>query len=68
VALNSATNKIFVANEVSNTVTVIDGATTTTRSVAVGDGPLALAVNPRTNEVYVANYFAGTVTELDFSS
>ena len=55
VAVNPVTNKIYVANRGQNTVTVIDGATNTTRTVIVGIQPVALAVNPVTNKVYVAN-------------
>jgi DNA-binding beta-propeller fold protein YncE len=65
VAVNPATNKIYVANltcDVSNlpcpspgTVTVIDGATNSTATVNVGVYPYAIAVNPTTNKVYVAN-------------
>jgi len=38
-----------------NTVTVIDGATNGTATVAVGLNPMTLAVNPATNKIYVAN-------------
>ena len=55
VAVNPVTNKIYVANENSNNVTVIDGATNTTTTVAVGTFPIAVAVNPVTNQIYVAN-------------
>ena len=36
-------------------MTVIDGATNNTTSVAVGLGPGAVAVNSTTNKIYVAN-------------
>ena len=49
------TNKIYVANYDSDNVTVIDGATNATTTVAVGTNPYAVAVNPVTNKVYVAN-------------
>ena len=60
VAVNAATNKIYVANNRDNTVTVIDGATTAT--VNVGQEPDAIAVNAATNLVYVANSGDNTVT------
>ena len=61
VAVNPVTNKIYVANYSSNTVTVIDGATnSTTATVGVGVSPLAVAVNPVTNKIYVANYSSTT--------
>jgi DNA-binding beta-propeller fold protein YncE len=83
VAANSATNKIYVVNGcgdvpnchgvVPGTVTVIDGATLSTQTVAVGDGPNRGAVNPITNKIYVYNICgndptcnsAGTVTVID---
>jgi len=55
VAVNPKTNKIYVANYRSNNVTVIDGATNKTTTVAVGSGPVAMAVNQVTNKIYVAN-------------
>ena len=57
-AVNSLTNKIYVAN--SGTVTVIDGATLSTTSVPVelsggyGWSP-AVAVNQPTNKIFVTN-------------
>src|SRR5260370_21438350 len=55
-AVNPVTNKIYVANRGSNTVTVIDGATNTPgpMPVPVGATPVAVAVNPVTNQIYVA--------------
>lgn len=55
IAINAATNKIYVANEFSNSVTVIDGATHSTATVAVGNRPQYIAVNTVTNRVYVSN-------------
>ncbi|MGB0066365.1 MAG: Ig-like domain repeat protein, partial [Terracidiphilus sp.] len=65
VAVNPVTNQIYVANENSGNVTVIDGATTATTTVSVGSGPLAIAVNPVTNEIYVANFYSSNVTVID---
>src|SRR6476659_5648009 len=55
VAVNANTGRVFVANEFSNDVTVIDGATRTTTRVAVGKRPQYIAVNTRSNKVYVSN-------------
>src|SRR5271165_5007753 len=55
VAVNSATNKTYVANYSDGTVTVIDGATNSTTTVTVGFYPYAVAVNAATNKIYVAN-------------
>ena len=55
VALNTVTNKAYIANYTSNSVTVIDGTTLSTATVPVGSNPEALAVNPVTNKIYVAD-------------
>jgi DNA-binding beta-propeller fold protein YncE len=78
VAVNSATNKIYVAAGNSwtqvGTIAVIDGATNSTTTVKAGIRPYALAVNPTTNKTYVANRgcagpfgcgFPGSITVLD---
>ena len=65
VAVNPATNKIYVVNNGPNTVTVIDGATNTTRTVQVGRIPVAISINPVTNEAYIANSGDGTVTVIN---
>jgi YVTN family beta-propeller protein len=65
VAVNPVTNKIYVANITGNSVTVIDGATNTTATVATGIYPIRLAVNPVTNKIYVANYNDSSVTVID---
>src|SRR5690349_14983814 len=49
VAVNAATNRIYVVNQYSDTVTVIDGATNATATVPVGSFPITVAVNARTN-------------------
>ena len=65
VAVNPATNKIYVPNLGSDSVTVIDGATNNTATVQVGVRPVAAAVNPVTNKIYVVNYFSATVSVID---
>lgn len=55
IAINPITNKIYVANDGSNDVTVIDGATHTTTSIPVGSRPQWIAANPETNKIYVSN-------------
>jgi DNA-binding beta-propeller fold protein YncE len=67
VALNSKTNKIYVANygdcvQVLGNVTMIDGATNNITTLADAACPLAVAVNPNTNKIYVANYGNSSVT------
>jgi YVTN family beta-propeller protein len=66
-AVNPVTNKIYVANYNGNNVTVIDGATNTTKTLkdAAATGPAAVAVNPETNKVYIGNYKSRNVTVID---
>jgi YVTN family beta-propeller protein len=56
VAVNPVTNKIYVANRASNNLTVIDGATNATTTVAAGNGPIAVAVNPQSYRIYVSDF------------
>jgi YVTN family beta-propeller protein len=72
--VNSATNRIYIANQCGSdpscqspngTVTVLDGATRATTTVFVGNNPFGLALNSNTNRVYVPNYDAGTVSVMD---
>jgi YVTN family beta-propeller protein len=73
IAVNSVTNKIYVANQCGNdpncasdgTVTVIDGATLDTTNVGVGSRPFGLAANSATNRVYVPNFLDATVSVID---
>jgi YVTN family beta-propeller protein/VCBS repeat-containing protein len=53
---NPTTNRIYVANFVGGTVSVLDGATDSLiATVPVGAGPMGLAVNSVTNRIYVPN-------------
>jgi len=54
-AIDSATNKIYVANEDDSTLTTIDGVTNSTVTVGVGSAPILVAANPVSNVIYVAN-------------
>jgi len=64
-AVNAVTNKIYVANQLDGTVSVIDGATNATTTLVTGSTPFALAVNPVTNKIYVANFGSNNVTVID---
>ena len=62
VAVNPVTNRIYVANALDNTVSVIDGeANTVIATILVGRGPQGVAVNPITNRIYTANHEDGRV-------
>ncbi len=64
-AIDLTTKKLYVANQSSNTVTVIDEATYSTATIPVGSYPTAIAVNPATNKIYVANQYSNNVTVID---
>jgi YVTN family beta-propeller protein len=67
VAVNPDGTKVYVANLMSNNVSVIDTATNTvTATVNVGVGrPYGVAVNPAGTKVYVANYYFNNVSVID---
>jgi len=54
-ALNKVTNRLYVANYVGRSITVIDGATHATSTIAIGIRTHAVAVNEATNKIYVVN-------------
>ena len=63
---NPTHNKVYCANQYSDNVTVIDGATNAyITTIAVGDGPCALVYNPTNNKVYCAIYWSDNVTVID---
>ncbi len=62
-AVNPATNKVYVINAGLSMLTVIDGVTNNTATVNTGPTPSALAINPVTDTIYVG-YNAG-VTVID---
>jgi YVTN family beta-propeller protein len=69
VAINPATNMVYVANYGSNTTSVIDGSTGAVRgTIAVGGRPYDVAVSPSTNMVYVANSASNTMSVIDAST
>lgn len=65
VAVSTATNRVYVANHTSNSVTILDGATGATSTVPVGQGPSFVAVNPVTQKVYVSNTRDGSTSVID---
>jgi YVTN family beta-propeller protein len=62
--INQVTNKIYVTTGSDDTITVIDGATNTTKTVTALKHPVAAAVNLATNRVYITNN-DNTVTIID---
>lgn len=66
VGVNSSTNRIYVANNSSNTVSVIEDTTNTVLStILVGSIPFGVGVNSSTNLIYVANYSSNTVSVIE---
>jgi len=66
IAVNPNTNKIYVANEFSNTVSIIDESTDKIQAtIKVGSFPYGIDVNPLNNRVYVANRGSNTVSVID---
>jgi YVTN family beta-propeller protein len=64
VAVNPATNKIYVSNRNTDNVTVIDGATNTViKTITLGSGthPNVIAINTLTNKLYVNNQAVNSV-------
>jgi YVTN family beta-propeller protein len=61
-AANPATLKVYVANQLSNTVSVIDATTAgVTATIGGFSGPAGVGVNPTTNRIYVNNNSADSV-------
>ncbi|WP_221469074.1 chitobiase/beta-hexosaminidase C-terminal domain-containing protein [Cohnella nanjingensis] len=63
--VNPDTNKIYVANNMANTVSVINGETNSVMNMAVGLSPQAIALNPAINRIYVANGLGNSVSVID---
>jgi YVTN family beta-propeller protein len=67
-AVNNAASRVYIANQSSNTVSVIDTATNTViATIPVGSNPRGIAVSPDDAFVYVANE-VGTVSVIDTTS
>jgi YVTN family beta-propeller protein len=64
-AVNSQTNKVYVANSGDGSVTVINGATNETATVSADAQPCYVAVNTVTNKIYVGNGGSSYVTVID---
>jgi YVTN family beta-propeller protein len=64
VAVNEATNQIYVVNG-ADSVTIVDGATNNQTTISAGRGGPYIAINPVTNKIYVANEITNTLTVID---
>jgi YVTN family beta-propeller protein len=66
IAVNPVTNKIYVTNQYSNTVSVIDGdKDTEEETISVGALPYDVDVDHLTNRIYVANLGSHYVSVID---
>jgi YVTN family beta-propeller protein len=65
-AINTVTNRIYILNQSSGTVDVLDGSTNTiVATVPVSPSISHLAVNESTNKIYVVDSFAGSLSVID---
>jgi YVTN family beta-propeller protein len=63
IAIDEQSNQVYVANQSTGSVTVIDGKTDLPVSkVSTGTIPFAFALDPSTDLIYVANYSSNNVT------
>jgi len=66
VAMNPATNLVYVVNHEDNTVSVIDGISgKALATVDVGKKPQGIAIDAKANRIYVANVQGDTVSVID---
>src|SRR5918999_700018 len=68
VSVNPSTKKVYLVNEFSNTVSVIDTNTDTVKStINLGNFPYGIDINPLNNRIYITNRGSNTVSVLDGS-
>jgi YVTN family beta-propeller protein len=66
VAVNPATNRIYVVNHEDNTVNAIDGISGKALAIVkVGEKPQGIAIDAKANRIYVANVHGDSVSVID---
>lgn len=66
IAVNSTTNKIYIADSLANTVSIYNGANNgLLMPVVVGGGQHAIAIDEAAGKIYVTSYASSTVTVID---
>ena len=66
VDINPITNKLYVANQFSNTISVIDiDKSKVEKNIDVGDSPYDVDVNPFSNRIYTSNRDSDSVSVID---
>lgn len=69
IAVNEQTNRVYVANNFTNNVLVIDGSNNSILvNIPVGSNPLGIAVNKATNRIYVTSGNLNNVSVIDGST
>ncbi len=68
IALNTATNKIYVATYYPHSITVVDGLTLQTTSIPISFQPGYIAVNEATNKIFVTDGYGQGMAVIDGSS
>ena len=64
--INPITNKLYVANQFSNTISVIDTEKSKVEeNIDVGNSPYDVDVNPFSNRIYASNRESNTVSVID---
>jgi YVTN family beta-propeller protein len=66
IGVNIVTNKIYITNIASNSISVIDGTTNTKiKDITVGESPIDIGINDVDNIVYVVNQGSNSVSVID---
>ena len=64
--INPITNKLYVANQFSNTISVIDtDKSKVEKNIDVGNSPYDVEVNPFSNRIYASNRDSDTISVID---
>ena len=69
VEIDNTTNRLFVTNQRSNSVSVIDLIEMqNVKTINVGEYPEGIDLHPNNNHLYVANWFDNIVSVIDISN
>jgi len=64
--INPITNKLYVANQFSNTISVIDTEKSKVEAnIDVGNSPYDVEINPFSNRIYASNRESNTISVID---
>lgn len=65
IAINEITNRVYITDNMSSNLLVLDGTTNQLTLRPVGSYPVFVTVNPANNRVYVSNSNDATVNVID---